>query len=60
MFRPMRSSPATRRASFAQRFDEDTVATLEQIAWWDWDAEKLTRNLDAIRGTDLAALRAAA
>ncbi len=42
-----------------RRFDEVTIATLEDIAWWDWDAEKLTRNLDAIRGNDLAVLRAA-
>ena len=43
-----------------RRFDDETIATLEEIAWWDWDAEKLTRNLDAIRSNDLAALRAAA
>ena len=41
------------------RFDEETVAALLDIAWWDWDAAKITRNLDAIRGGDLAALKAA-
>ncbi len=41
------------------RFGADTVAALDDIAWWDWDAEKITRNLGAIRGNDLAALKAA-
>jgi virginiamycin A acetyltransferase len=41
------------------RFDEATVARLLAVAWWDWDAAKITRNLDAIRGADLAALEAA-
>nr|WP_274427006.1 CatB-related O-acetyltransferase [Chelativorans sp. YIM 93263] len=41
------------------RFDDDTVRRLLDIAWWDWPAEKITRNLDAIRGQDLARLEAA-
>ncbi|MEJ6395565.1 CatB-related O-acetyltransferase [Gymnodinialimonas sp. 2305UL16-5] len=40
-----------------QRFDDATVAALLDIAWWDWPVEKITRNLNAIRGADLAALR---
>jgi len=39
------------------RFDEATIAALEEIRWWDWDAAKITRNLAAICGTDLARLR---
>ena len=42
------------------RFDERTVARLLALAWWDWDAARITRNLDAIRGADLDALEAAA
>ncbi len=42
-----------------RRFDEKTVARLLAIAWWDWPADKITRNLGAIRGADLAALEAA-
>ena len=42
------------------RFDAPTVAALLRIRWWDWDAAKITRNLAAIRGADLAALEAAA
>ena len=42
------------------RFPPETVATLEQIAWWDWPVEKITRNLKAIVSADLDALQAAA
>lgn len=38
------------------RFDRHTMARLLDIAWWDWPVDKITRNLDAIRGSDLAAL----
>lgn len=31
------------------RFPEHIVLALEQIAWWDWPVEKITRNL-RIRG----------
>ncbi|MEM1130489.1 MAG: CatB-related O-acetyltransferase [Pseudomonadota bacterium] len=39
-----------------QRFDPDTIEALLRIAWWDWPADKITRNLNAIRGADLTAL----
>jgi virginiamycin A acetyltransferase len=42
------------------RFDARTVKRLLAIAWWDWPVEKITRNLDAIRGADIARLEAAA
>ncbi|MBX3578329.1 MAG: CatB-related O-acetyltransferase [Rhizobiaceae bacterium] len=42
------------------RFDEQTVRRLLAVAWWDWPQDKISRNLDAIRGADLAALEAAA
>lgn len=41
------------------RFDEETVKALLDIAWWNWDAAKVSRNLSAIRGADLNALKAA-
>jgi len=41
------------------RFDDATIARLLEIAWWDWPVDKITRNLDAIRGADLPALEAA-
>jgi len=41
------------------RFDEATVAKLLDIAWWHWPTDKITRNLDRIRGGDLTALEEA-
>lgn len=41
------------------RFPDDVVARLLQIAWWDWPVEKITRNLKAIVGADIAALESA-
>jgi len=35
------------------RFAEDVVAELLKISWWDWPAEKVTRNLHAIIGCDI-------
>ena len=42
------------------RFEDAVVERLLAVAWWDWDAAKVTRNLNPIRGADLAALEAAA
>jgi virginiamycin A acetyltransferase len=42
------------------RFDRNTVQRLLDIAWWNWPVEKITRNLNAIRGADLVRLQAAA
>lgn len=41
------------------RFDATTVAALLEIAWWDWPPDRIGAHLDAIRGSDLAALRRA-
>ena len=41
------------------RFDERTVERLLAIAWWDWPVDKISRNLDAVRGDDIARLEAA-
>ena len=41
------------------RFDEATVERLLAIAWWNWPAEKITRNLAAIKGADVDALERA-
>ncbi len=40
-----------------QRFDPDSVAVLEALAWWDWPVEAITRHLDLIVSGDIAALR---
>lgn len=41
------------------RFDPDAIARLEALRWWDWDAAKITRNVRAICGADVAALERA-
>ena len=41
------------------RFPAETVAALQELAWWDWPAQTITENLRAITGADLPALRAA-
>ena len=41
------------------RFDEPTRASLLEIAWWDWPAEKISRHVTAICSNDLDALGAA-
>lgn len=41
------------------RFDDETVQRLLAVAWWDWPVEKISRNLDAIRGNDISRLEAA-
>ena len=40
-----------------KRFAEETIAVLLEIAWWDWDIEKITRNLEAIVGADIEVLK---
>lgn len=42
-----------------RRFDDRTIAALLDIAWWDKPADRISRNLNAIRGNDLDALRTA-
>ena len=39
-----------------KRFDEETIARLEVLRWWDWDREKIKRSIDAIRHGDIDAL----
>lgn len=43
-----------------KRFDDVTIERLVEIAWWNWPADKISRNLDAIRGADLKLLEDAA
>lgn len=41
------------------RFDEDTIEQLLEIAWWNWNAEKITDNLEVIVNSDLELLKQA-
>jgi virginiamycin A acetyltransferase len=40
------------------RFDDETIAQLLDIAWWDWSAQQITDNLELIVNNDLVALAA--
>jgi virginiamycin A acetyltransferase len=40
-----------------QRFPDETIDVLLEIAWWNWDIEKITRNLEKIVGADIEALK---
>jgi virginiamycin A acetyltransferase len=41
------------------RFSPEIVSELLSIRWWDWDAEKIARNIAVIASADIDALRAA-
>lgn len=42
-----------------ERFEAAVIEELQALAWWDWPADRVTRNLSAIMAADLEALRAA-
>lgn len=42
-----------------KRFDENTIAALLEIAWWDWPLARIEANVAALEGGDMAALRRA-
>ena len=42
-----------------RRFDDATIKRLEALRWWNWDYEKIKRNIPAIQSADLAALEEA-
>lgn len=39
-----------------QRFDDETIQALLKVGWWNWEIEKITRNLEQIVATDIEAL----
>ncbi|MGE0282048.1 MAG: CatB-related O-acetyltransferase [Rhizobiaceae bacterium] len=41
------------------RFDRKIVQRLLTVAWWDWPVDKITRNLNAIRGANIVELESA-
>lgn len=36
-----------------KRFSEEVIAQLLELQWWDWDIEKITRNVPHLTGADL-------
>lgn len=43
-----------------QRFSDEVIAELLDIAWWDWPIDKIEANLAAIEGADIEALKSSA
>ena len=37
-----------------KRFDDSLVEYLLNLKWWDWDAEKISKNLEALTSADLS------
>lgn len=35
------------------RFDDTIIKKLEALRWWDWDSEKIRRNISAIQSGDI-------
>jgi virginiamycin A acetyltransferase len=40
-----------------KRFDDDTIAFLQKLAWWDWPVEKITENIHFLAIGDFESLR---
>ena len=40
-----------------KRFFDELIAYLEEIRWWNWDADKIFRNMDALCSGDLEKIR---
>lgn len=40
-----------------KRFSEEDIEKLLELQWWDWDIEKITRNVQALTGKDFAAIK---
>jgi len=41
------------------RFPEETIERLLRLKWWDWDAAKITRNVQYLTGPDIEKLEQA-
>ncbi|GAA4841806.1 CatB-related O-acetyltransferase [Algivirga pacifica] len=39
-----------------KRFSEEEIQKLLELKWWDWDLDKITRNVQHLTGNDLDAL----
>ena len=39
-----------------KRFDEETIQELEEIRWWDWEEERIKKNIQAIQSGDISML----
>ncbi len=46
-------------AEIKKRFDDDSIRRLLEIEWWNWDIEKITRNLQHLTATEIDRLEQA-
>ena len=42
-----------------KRFDEETIARLEKLQWWDWPEERIRNSIEALRSGRIDELEAA-
>lgn len=42
-----------------KRFEDTTIEKLKALRWWDWEEEKIKRNISAIQSGNIAALERA-
>jgi len=40
-----------------KRFKDEVIKLLQQLKWWDWDAQKVRENIKALTGGDYTALK---
>ena len=40
-----------------QRFDDELIYYLLDLKWWDWDADKIFRNMEALCSGDLTEIK---
>ncbi|QIK61448.1 Vat family streptogramin A O-acetyltransferase [Dysgonomonas sp. HDW5A] len=40
-----------------KRFDDELINYLQQLEWWNWSPEKITKNLDVLLNPDLDKIR---
>ena len=40
-----------------KRFDDELIEYLLALKWWDWDADKIFRNMGALCSGDLQQIR---
>lgn len=40
-----------------KRFDDETIALLLELRWWDWEPEKIFQNLEKLCSGDLTELK---
>jgi virginiamycin A acetyltransferase len=43
-----------------QRFDDEVIALLLELKWWDWSSEKISAHLETLCSSDLEQIRSLA